>query len=33
LNRLEGITPAYANAPVVVEPTVDAVRQVLRRDA
>jgi len=29
LNRLVGITPAYANAPIVVKPTVDAVRQAL----
>jgi len=29
LGRLEGIQPGYANAPVVVEPTVDAVRQAL----
>jgi threonine synthase len=30
MNRLEGITPTYANAPVVVEPTVDAVRKALK---
>jgi len=29
LNQLEGITPAYANAPVVIEPTVEAVRKAL----
>jgi threonine synthase len=33
LNQLAGIAPAYANAPIVVEPTVDAVRQALIRDA
>src|SRR5512136_2249355 len=29
LNQLEGITPAFANAPVVIEPTVDAVRKAI----
>jgi len=29
LNRLAGITSAYANAPIVIEPTVEAVRQAL----
>ena len=29
LNQLEGITPAYANAPVVIEPTVEAVRKAI----
>jgi len=29
LNQLAGITPAYANAPVVIEPTVDAVRKAI----
>lgn len=29
LNQLMGITPSYANAPVVVEPTVEAVRKAL----
>jgi threonine synthase len=29
LNQLEGITPAYANAPVVIEPTVEAVQKAL----
>jgi threonine synthase len=32
LNRLTGITPAFANAPVVIEPTVEAVRQALKRE-
>jgi len=30
LNQLDGIAPSYANSPVVVEPTVDAVRKALR---
>jgi threonine synthase len=29
LNQLAGITPAYANAPVAVEPTVESVRRAL----
>ena len=29
LNQLAGITPAYANAPIVIEPTVDAVRKAI----
>jgi len=29
LSQLEGIAPAYANAPVVIEPTVDAVREAI----
>ncbi len=33
LDRLTGITPAFANAPVVIEPTVQAVRQALKREA
>jgi threonine synthase len=32
LNQLAGITPAYANAPVVIEPTVEAVRKALMPD-
>jgi threonine synthase len=31
LNQLAGITPAYANVPVVIEPTVEAVKQALAR--
>jgi threonine synthase len=29
LNQLEGIVPTYANAPIVIEPTVEAVRKAL----
>lgn len=32
LERLEGITPAYANRPVLIEPTVEAVREALEDD-
>ncbi len=30
LNQLAGITPSYANVPVVIEPTVEAVQKALR---
>jgi threonine synthase len=33
LNQLKGIMPSYANAPVVIEPTVEAVQKALMRDA
>jgi len=32
LNKLTGIIPTYPNAPVVTEPTVEAVRQALKRE-